>query len=336
MENTLTCMHCGEIILNTSNFGGDEFPLCNRCSSLYVTCEDCGRLILESTARYPNDSDYPYCADCFSSHEDNRIIHDYYYKPKPVFFGEGPRYFGVELEIDGAGEDECYAERILNIANNGAPARMYAKHDGSLEDGFELVTFPLSIDYHLKEMPWDKILYKARDLGYTSHSYGTCGLHVHVSRKAFGDTVEDQDACIARILYFFEAHWNELLRFSRRTEGQLNQWAARYGFKTQPKEILDHAKKGYGNGRYTSINLMNAETIEFRIFRGTLKLNTFLATLQLVDYICDVALFMSDDEIKKLSWSSFVTGITQPELIQYLKERSLYINEPVRITEEEM
>lgn len=41
-------------------------------------------------------------------------------------------------------------------------------------------------------------------------------------------------------------------------------------------------------------------------------------------------------EIKKLSWSSFVTGITQPELIQYLKERSLYINEPVCITEEEM
>ena len=335
MENTLTCMHCGEIILG-NNHGEEDFPLCRNCSSLYVTCEDCGRLILESTARYPDDSDYPYCTSCFSSHEDNRIIHDYYYKPKPVFFGEGPRYFGVELEIDGAGEDENYAERILNIANADSRYCMYAKHDGSLEEGIELVSAPLTLDYHLNKFPWGKVLNKAIDLGYTSHSSGTCGLHVHVSRKAFGDTVEEQDTCIARILYFFEAHWNELLRFSRRTESQLNQWAARYGYKEQPQEILKTAKSGYGNGRYSCINLQNRDTIEFRIFRGTLKLNTLLATLQLVDYICDVALFMSDAEIKRLSWSAFVSGITQPELIQYLKERSLYINEPVRVTEEEM
>jgi hypothetical protein len=30
-----------------------------------------------------------------------------------------------------------------------------------------------------------------------------------------------------------------------------------------------------------------------------------------------------------MSWSSFVAGCTQPELITYLKERRLYVNEPV-------
>ena len=29
------------------------------------------------------------------------------------------------------------------------------------------------------------------------------------------------------------------------------------------------------------------------------------------------------------SWSSFVSGIKEPELIQYLKERNLYVNEPI-------
>ena len=92
--------------------------------------------------------------------------------------------------------------------------------------------------------------------------------------------------------------------------------------------MLEHVKKGHGS-RYTCVNLTNADTIEFRMFRGTLKLNTLIATLQLVDHICDAAIFMSDDELHDLSWSSFVSAIKEPELVQYLKERNLYINEPV-------
>ena len=75
---------------------------------------------------------------------------------------------------------------------------------------------------------------------------------------------------------------------------------------------------------------MNRHTIEIRLFRGTLKLNTIFAVLQLVDHICDIAVSLSDEEIKDLSWTSFVAGCSQlPELVQYLKERRLYINEPV-------
>ena len=49
----------------------------------------------------------------------------------------------------------------------------------------------------------------------------------------------------------------------------------------------------------------------------------------MVDHICDVALYLSDDELRDLSWSSFVSGIKESELIQYLKERDLYVNEPI-------
>ena len=71
------------------------------------------------------------------------------------------------------------------------------------------------------------------------------------------------------------------------------------------------------------------------MFRGTLKLNTLLATLQLVNRICDVAFTFSDEEVQELSWSDFVASITETELIQYLKERRLYINEEIT-SEEEM
>ena len=171
-------------------------------------------------------------------------------------------------------------------------------------------------------------------MGYTSHQAGTCGLHIHVSRLAFGEDVEQQDACIARVLYFFEKHWEELLKFSRRTPRQLERWAARYGLKDHPMDILDHAKKGYGGGRYSCVNLQNTDTIEFRIFRGTLKYNTLIATLQLVDRICDVVIHLSDDELKAMSWTTFVSGCRATELVQYLKERRIYVNEPVSGEEE--
>ena len=124
------------------------------------------------------------------------------------------------------------------------------------------------------------------------------------------------------------------MRFSRRSRIQLERWAARYGYKEQPKDILDHAKKGYHGGRYTCVNLQNADTIEFRIFRGTLKYNTFIATLQLVNQVCDVAIRLSDEQMRRLTWSEFAADCDEPEIVQYLKERRLYVNEEVSSAEE--
>jgi hypothetical protein len=99
------------------------------------------------------------------------------------------------------------------------------------------------------------------------------------------------------------------------------------------KEILDKAKKG-NNGRYAAVNLCPYATIEFRLFRGTLKLNTLIATLQFANHIIDIAMTMNEDEIAAQSWSDFAASVTEPELIQYLKERRIYINEEVKTDEE--
>ena len=53
------------------------------------------------------------------------------------------------------------------------------------------------------------------------------------------------------------------------------------------------------------------------------------AALQLVERICEVARNLNDEELKQMSWSTFVSGCTKPELVQYLKERRLYVNEPI-------
>lgn len=327
-EDTLQCVCCGATIPSPENRGSDLAPICLDCyDARYTSCVVCHCEVHRDDAYYDDDND-PYCPDCYHRECQHHAIQDYSYKPNPIFYGDGPRYFGVELEIDGGGECDENAEEIMRVANVKVP-HVYCKHDGSLDEGFEIVTHPMSLDYHISTMPWPATLEQAQKMHYWSHQAGTCGLHVHVSRAAFGATCEAQEAVIARILYFVEKHWEELLKFSRRTPRQLERWAARYGYKDHPKEILDQAKKGGGGGRYSSVNLENYDTIEFRIFRGTLKHNTLIATLQLVNRICNVALSLSDAELKAMSWTTFVSGCTEPELVQYLKERRLYVNDPV-------
>lgn len=116
----------------------------------------------------------------------------------------------------------------------------------------------------------------------------------------------------------------------------MEQWASRYGRKDDPKEVLRTSKSSY-KGRYTCVNLTNDATIEFRMFRGTLKYNTLISTIQFVEKICDVAVNLSDEQIKAVTWTEFVSGVSQqtmPELVQYLKEHRLYVNEPIETEEE--
>ena len=116
----------------------------------------------------------------------------------------------------------------------------------------------------------------------------------------------------------------------------MNRWASRYGISNTAKDTYKNAKDKHC-GRYVAVNLENYATIEFRLFRGTLKYKTFIATLQLVDEICSLALKLSDKELESMSWSDFVGQIdsdNKSELIEYLKAKRLYVNEPLDISSE--
>ena len=328
-EHTTTCDHCGELIWVNDSVSDENTTLCSCCfDDHYRRCEGCGRILPEDDAIWY--SDYPYCNHCYDRLEVQ--IEEYSYKPDPIFYGEGTRFFGVELEVDCAGKDDDNAARIKGHAN-GRCQNIYIKSDGSLDDGFEIVTHPMSLNYHLHDMPWENILHEAVKLGYRSHMTSTCGLHIHVNRDAFGEDRDEQEKVIERILYFVELHWSEIFTFSRRTQHNMNRWAARYGMEKTGKEILDKAKKG-GNGRYAAVNLCPYNTIEFRLFRGTLKMNTLFATLQFVNRLLDIAMTMDETEIAAQSWSDFVQTITEPKLIQYLQERRIYVNELIESEEE--
>lgn len=340
-DETFECECCGGRFLNSHDHGDENIGLCPDCyDEHYHRCVRCNCLIHSSNA-YWYDGD-AYCSDCYEDdddcEDDDGYINDYYYKPSPEFYKcpdeKRVRYYGVELEIDRGGRDKYNAEEIYNTANKGSDV-LYIKSDGSLDDGMELVSHPCSLKYHRYNFPWFDIMQKAKDLYYRSHNTSTCGLHIHIGRAELGATIEQQEEVIGRIMFFFESHWNEMLKFSRRSEYSLDRWASRYGYKDRPKEILEDAKKN-SKGRYVCVNITNDNTVEIRMFRGTLKWNTFMATIEMVDSICENAFNLTDSDIHKQSWNDFVMLINPEykELIKYLKEKRLYVNEPVENEEE--
>lgn len=238
-EQTVTCDHCGETVWREDAEDDGRTVVCSCCfDNHYRRCESCGRIIHDDDACWRND--YAYCTSCYEDLESE--IEDYSYKPEPIFYGSGSRYFGVELEVDAGGKDEDNARRIKGVSNRNAE-HIYIKSDGSLDDGFEIVTHPMSLDYHLNTMPWAEVLQEAINKGYRSHMTNTCGLHVHVNRDAFGETRDEQETVIERLLFFVELHWNELFAFSRRSMNNMNRWAARYGMEKTGKLIMDKSAK---------------------------------------------------------------------------------------------
>lgn len=156
-QTTAICRCCGQRFRAEDNYGSADTPICPACyDRYYTTCHHCSGTILQSDAFYEDndeEQEYPYCRECYLQYVSRNSIHDYYYKPAPVFFGEGGRWFGLELEVDDAGESSSNAGQVLDIANASGEERLYCKHDGSLNDGFELVTHPMTLAYHLDEMP---------------------------------------------------------------------------------------------------------------------------------------------------------------------------------------
>lgn len=135
-EHCTTCDHCGETLWINDAVQDDDTTLCETCyNDYYHRCECCNRIIHDNNINWRGD--YPYCNSCYDDFNDE--IEEYSYKPDPVFYGDGNRYLGVELEVDCGGKDDDNASKLKEIANS-IHEHIYIKSDGSIDDGFEIVS----------------------------------------------------------------------------------------------------------------------------------------------------------------------------------------------------
>lgn len=325
----IQCASCGEAveydsIVDVFHFRGRSH-VCESCvennRSCYFQCADCGRYWDTSCMEEGWDEDgegfIDLCPDCIGnwpSEPPQQIIFEYDWRPDVWDYYvteeediEKTVLYGVELEIDHGGQSHPNARLLIDTINKGGGS-WYAKRDGSLSCGFELVSMPSSLNFHLKGAEAFACFVKqAIEMGYRSHDAGTCGLHVHVSREALGETDDEKEATIGKILLWMDWHWDNFVNFSRRSQQQLDQWAARYGCIEPEDKPQDAYRKACTTcDRYVCLNLTNVETVEFRMFRGTLVPETYYATLEFVDATVRFCRSMSIDEMHTVPWGLFV------------------------------
>lgn len=313
----------------------------NAHKDLVFKCSLCGRYYFkdDTTKRYGR---HYICGSCLS--DKHTEIKGYHYNPKRVYFGEKgcsirPRKFkgfGIELEVqksDPSGSTEDARCKIKEILGDDPYQELYFMRDGSIGSyGFEIITQPHE-EKSLLKINWEKILSQLKSMGYRSHNGNACGLHIHSSRNLYGDTKEEQNDNIAKVIYFYEKNFDDLFKFSRRTETswchsyretlENNHWL-RSSYDYDGKITKDACKKivrNNGLSRYHAVNVTNRNTIEFRIFRGTLILETFLSTLDLTFNIVRNCKNISWEEIDDVSkWLSGINDTTK----EYIKSRNCF------------
>lgn len=312
------CADCDEqfTIEGREHFNGREGRVCEQCARSYCTCESCIEIISQDDSSYDERSNRTLCNDCYSNWEEEDEesgedsdygIRDHSYKPYPCFKHEdnidshAPRsldtlYYGVEVEVEG---DKGAAERV-----NGS--LFYCKEDCSLDDGFEIVSHPATLGYWRNEDTNLKVFDKLRRDGWRSYDADTCGMHVHVSRSALSELD------ILKLLRFFRDNPRFVFFISRRKRlERLERWAAidegnqaSLLRKAKRKTIRDgDGECQIGGCRYTAINTRPSTTVEFRIFRGTLKVSSFKRNLELVD---SLIAFVKCHSLYRLTVEAFV------------------------------
>ena len=317
------CIECDEWHSYQFMWSTGDNCVCDNCSDRYTTCDNCEAVISCEDAC---GGDYgTYCESCFNDRQ-YRSLHDYGYKPDPNFLGEmdDNLYMGIELEVDkGDGIMDC-CDAIQEITDD-----VYMKEDGSISNGFEIVSHPATIEYHMTELPWESIMKKCIEYGFRSHDTTTCGIHVHVSRKYFGTALETQDLNIAKAILLINRFWDtHITTFSRRNYSSLIHWAKKSELILEPddtteKLIYKMKDENCRGDRYMAVNLQNRNTIEFRIFRGTLKIDTFFAILQFVKTICEFAKGVSLQDIDGTTWNDIFGNSEYEELNAYNKSKDL-------------
>lgn len=296
------CNDCGEVFRYTDMYSVTDSEgygnyVCDDCIRDYEICDDCGRYF-----RYYdnfNHDDY-ICDECYEErHINDSLIREYHDRPDYVYFTENgsswrignENYIGSEIEIE---TESCklYNEEIAEEVKMTMGERCYFNSDGSLNEGFEIITMPHTYEAVINSNEFKNMFDELIEFGAKSHDTSTCGLHFHFSRTFFGDTYEEQQEQIVKLVQFFDDYYDELVKFARRRYSECDEWAKKSAAneyrmdeinKTKnQKEKKEVYKNTYLNDlRYRAVNLTNSNTVEIRICKGTLLYSTYIASMDL-------------------------------------------------------
>ena len=320
-------------------------------------------------------SHYDYlCEGCYESlceQDEERAgsehVHSYGYRPAPMFFVAvdgvvrerdiltpagiaGKRseaslngrtreqfpVFGFELEMSDEGGDLEYND-CASYLHNRVGHFAYLKEDGSVGNGFELVTHPHTLDaYNLRTELWSALDH-IRENGWRSwKSSSSCGLHIHVNTASFHNVGHAM-----MFLKFIFANRDPLVRFAGRDSSYARfdydsfvQRQVHAGWNDNGSPIYENAsvadvvkRKQVNDNRYLAVNAQNSHTYELRFFRGSLNPKTVRACLEFVQSLHDYTGGLTSHDVlvnRALTWRPYLAFVRSQSKNENFKYRNLY------------
>ena len=330
------CEHCDDTGWENDDwYYVDQSEMwCQSCMENHANyCDDCNEYHTGSSY-YTEDTNNSYCEDCVgntswcedcdayyahgcSDHDgdDARVIHDYSYRPDPVFHStdkEERLFFGLEIEVEAQRSRSDSAEYASRLE---AYELAYLKSDGSLNCGFEIVTHPMTHDFYKSEAKelWDTLenLRSRTGIRVKAWDAPTAGLHIHISRTGFNGgahmhrflrLVYDNQTLYEAIAGRSSSRWAKFddanTDYVKEVDGDGDRvWAQRRNLKNK----LENSRN---SDRYSAVNTQNHATLEMRIFRSSVNGETVKSFIDLAHSSVEYTRGLSVRDIREGALSS--------------------------------
>ena len=343
----------------------------NEC---FFCCEDCNDYFNRDDGTSTYDGDYVVCQSCLEDNYSYSQYRDTYISnsdwedeqedesdPEYENIGEyhsskhrlghipssydmrSPRVLlGMELEME-VGDDWDKDSRAGLILDNIGDYKdedglkhtyCLMEQDGSLDNGFEMVTGYTGLDVHKNQLQY----FKQKTKGMKSHDTSTCGLHVHVCKSSM-TTLHG-----AKLVLFINDPANLALvkSIARRDASGYAKMQNKKEDKHWLKDSVHSSKhkedqlRRLNSDRYEALNFRNDKTVEFRLFKGTLKYETMVSCLEFA-FACWH--FTAQASTSELTTAKFLEFICLPEnrkdtrfLRAYLKDKGYSLADNLRKT----
>lgn len=299
-------------------------------------------LTVDEAARYNNSISFHSNAITFNNSEWDRgfinniilnktktYIHKFNYIPKYIkHFMPGESedttlLIGAEIEVGGNNNISSDNDKnstvkkciqIMNGSDSDEENLIYSTHDSTVQIEFD--TMPCSLEFHKNKMNYREMFEYLDKEGYKGHDCETAGLHIHANRNYLGKSRISQELVISKILYILEKFNDEICVIARRD----NDYSEFAGEKQNEDSIVELYGKYKNKGKRAALNLQHKDTIEFRMFKSTLKYETFILTLEFVKDIIDYAKSVDIEEIELAKWSDLMNCFSS-ELRKYYEFR---------------
>lgn len=325
------CNHCLREV-ETSNLrraflDGEYVEVCENClrehfmyhngeyynTDYYGLCDECDHVFNRHELTYYEEFNKTLCSYCASNTRiisDDRIHHYHYpvdwipYATEEERDRDALRYIGFELEVEAKPNGYVNFNRAIDTLEENL--NCVYQTDGSLYNGFEIISHPQTYNYIMEHQEdYKRVFQKLIENGLVSHDSGRCGLHFHFTAPS-----EHRDEIVTRLWYIIENYKEQFEKVSRRTNFHYTQFLSSYTGENNEKisKSLMKMKSIDKNGfRYLVINNKNEKTIEIRLYRGTLNIDTFFADLQLSQNLFNLA-YNLDIRLQDITWDKLTEG----------------------------